>query len=159
MLLPDPAGELGWLCQRILTEYTASGVTPLARAYTTAFLHLVQRVVEQGVTIKHDAVDIAVQFIHTNYSKPIGLDDLAQAGCVSKTHMSHCFHNRLGTSPLRYLQQVRIEAAKRLLLTTTIPINQIADEVGFGDPLYFSRVMKSSTGHSPTSYRRKNSAG
>lgn len=153
LLLPDAHGELGWLCSRILEEHRMFGVTPLARSYVAAFLHLVDRLWGKGVPVPHDSIDTVVQHIHTNYASDITLESLADIACVSKTHLAHLFRTRLGTSPLRFLQQVRIETAKRLLGTSMLPVHEIAAQVGFADPLYFSRAFKLATGLSPKAYR------
>lgn len=154
LLLPDTNGEIGWLCKRMFDEFQKNGATSLAHAYNQAFLCLVERTSECGVPIRHDTVDLAVQYLHSNYSRDISLDELASIACVSKTHLAHCFREKLDISPLRYLQHIRIEEAKRLLATTQIPINEIASMVGFSDPLYFSRVLKTVTGHAPTAFRQ-----
>ncbi len=155
LLLPDSKGEIGWLCQRVFNEYMASGITPLALTYTRAFLYLVERVWGCGIPVQHDLVDLAVQYIHSNYCADMSLDELSSAACTSKTHLAHRFTARLGISPLRYLQNVRVEAAKRLLATTSIPVSEIAAQVGFSDPLYFSRVLKLATGLSPKAFRQQ----
>lgn len=155
LLLPDQHGELGWLCSRLRAEHEMLGVTPLARAYTAAFLHLVDRLWGKGVSVRHDSVDAVVQHIHTNYASDLSLDALAGLACVSKTHLAHLFRTRLGTSPLRYLQQVRIETAKRLLGTSSLSIHEVATQVGFADPLYFSRAFRAATGVSPRAYRQQ----
>jgi AraC family transcriptional regulator, arabinose operon regulatory protein len=59
----------------------------------------------------------------------------------------------MGTSPMQYLRTVRVEAAKRLLVTIETPVGEVAAQVGFEDPLYFSRVFRKVTGKSPTAYR------
>lgn len=158
LLLPDMHGEFGWLCTRILDEYREFGRTPLAQSYVAAFLHLVDRLWGKGVPIRHDSIDTVVQHIHTNYASDISLDSLADIACVSRTHLAHLFRTRLGTSPLRFLHQVRIGAAKRLLGTTELPVREVAAQVGFSDPLYFSRAFKLATGLSPRAYRQSNCA-
>ncbi len=155
LLLPDHNGELGWLCQRVHAERRAFGNTPLAQAYVAAFLHLVERQWGMGVPVRHDSIDTVLQHIHTNYASEISLDSLARIACLSKTRLAHLFRSRVGTSPLRYLQQVRIESAKRLLGTSSLPIREVAARVGFGDPLYFSRAFKSTSGASPKAYRSR----
>lgn len=155
LVLPDHDGELGWLCTRIHEEHRTFGNTPLANAYATAFLHLLDRLWGKGVPVRHDSVDTVLQHIHTNYGSDITLDELACIACVSKTHLAHLFRSRLGISPLRYLLQVRIETAKRLLGTSPLPIHEIASQVGFADPLYFSRAFKAASGLSPRAYRQQ----
>ncbi len=155
LLLPDTHGELGWLCGRILDEYRTFGRTPLAQSYVAAFLHLVDRFWGKGVPVRHDSIDTVVQYIHTNYASEISLDSLADIACVSKTYLAHLFRTRLGISPLRFLHQVRIEAAKRLLGTSQLPVREVAAQVGFSDPLYFSRAFRQATGLSPRAYRQQ----
>ncbi|HOP80516.1 MAG TPA: AraC family transcriptional regulator [Armatimonadota bacterium] len=156
LLISDKTGEMGWLCQRILEESSASGISRLAEAYCRAFLCLVDNAWETRISVQHDTVDFALQYIHSNYDKDISLEELAHAASVSKGHLSHSFSARLGVSPLRYLQQVRIEVAKRLLLTTDLPISEVALLSGFKDPYYFSRVIRKTTNYSPSSFRDEN---
>lgn len=153
LLLPDPKGELRWLCEHILAEFQNPEATPLAESYMQAFLYLVERAWESGIPVKHDIVDLAVQYMHSNYHQNIGLREIADNLHISEAYLVHSFTARLDISPIRYLQRIRIEAGKRLLITTDIPVNEIAAQVGFEDPLYFSRVLKRVTGHSPTSFR------
>lgn len=153
-LLTDATGELGWLFQRILFEYTTEGVTDVAQAYTKTFLCLVNRALSSGATIEYDAVGKAVQYIHANHDRPIGLEELAAVACVTKSHLDHRFRAKLKTSPLRYIREVRLDSAKRLLATTNVPVQEIAAQVGFTDPYYFSRVFKRAMGSSPTAFRR-----
>lgn len=152
-LLTDTTGEFGWLCQRIESEFASRGITDLAQAYTKAFLYLVERALNSDVSIEYDAVERAVQYIRANYESSIGLDELAAIACVSKCHLVHRFKAKLGISPLRYIREVRVDSAKRLLATTDIPVREIAERVGFRNPLYFSRIFKHVTGLSPTAFR------
>lgn len=159
LLMSDPKGEMRWLCERIVVECQSSGALPLAEAYMRAFLYLVERMWESGIPVQHDSIDTTVQFLHENYSQDITLRTLAEVAHVSETHLVHRFSARLGVSPLRYLQHLRMENARRLLSTTDSPVNEVAEQVGFGDPLYFSRAFRRSTGFSPSSFRqRSNSA-
>jgi len=153
-IIADHSGEIGWLCERVFDETARHGLSGLAQAYTKALLYLIERAWETATPVHRDPVDRALRFIHANYSRSISLDAVARAACVSKTHLAHIFSKRLGISPLRYLKKVRIENARRLLVTTTIPIGEVAAHVGFSDALHFSRVMRTMTGLSPTELRR-----
>ncbi len=153
-LLPDPRGELRWLAERLLEEVTTHGVSALATHYTRAFLLLIERGWAAQPAGRPDAVEAAVQYLHANFTRRLTLAELAGVGRVSPTHLAHRFTARLGESPMRYLQRVRLEAGKRLLATTDLSVQEIARHVGFDDPLYFSRVLKRTTGASPSGYRR-----
>jgi AraC family transcriptional regulator of arabinose operon len=54
---------------------------------------------------------------------------------------------------MRHLQAVRLDAARRLLATTDLPVQAVARQVGYADPLYFSRVFRREVGKSPTGFR------
>ena len=62
-------------------------------------------------------------------------------------------HNAL--PPCQILLHKQIEHSKHLLLTTTMTVKEIAFEMNFEDPYYFSRVFKNKTAISPTAYRKK----
>ncbi|MNH45343.1 HTH-type transcriptional activator Btr [compost metagenome] len=57
--------------------------------------------------------------------------------------------------PAEYLLNYRINRAQKILFTSDVPVQQIAETVGIADPFYFSRVFKKQVGISPTEYREK----
>jgi AraC-like DNA-binding protein len=154
LLLPDRTGDLGWLCTHILDEVNRHGITPLAHTYTRAFLTLVERAWDDRVSLEHNLVERAVQYLTQHHAQEITVPGLAQVLQISESHLAHQFSARMGTSPMRYLQTVRIERAGRLLLTTDLPVAAIAARVGFSDPAYFTRMFKRMTGHAPLVYRK-----
>ena len=66
-----------------------------------------------------------------------------------------CIRDRYtGTTVVCYVNRLRVEAAKRLLIATDGNAAEIAWQVGFESPKYFHRVFKAETGESPTSFRK-----
>lgn len=154
LLLADPRGELRWLCERLLDEYAvAAASTPLAETYVRAFLQLIERSWESTVSFEQTPVNLAIQYLLTNYAGDLSLEELSRVAHLSPTHLTHCFTRQMGVSPMRYLKQLRVEAARQLLVTTDLPVNEIAGRVGYHDPLYFRRVFKAVTGQVPSSLR------
>ena len=94
------------------------------------------------------------EFIDYNYHENMSLDSLSKTLYVSKHHLSHMFKNEFGTSPIKYLIQKRMLAAKELLETTDKSIADIAVCVGYDDVTYFSQIFKKFTGYSPRAYRK-----
>ena len=102
------------------------------------------------------AFDLAIKYINDNYMYNISLEDIASKCYVSKYYLSHIFTQLKGISIGKYLISLRIEAAKKLLKNTGLSVSTIAEQSGFGDPNYFSRIFKKETGISPLQYRKNN---
>jgi AraC-like DNA-binding protein len=83
----------------------------------------------------------------------IGVDALAAEQGMSRTQFGHFFRARTGTTPARVVAEVRIQEAARMLVTTRLPIRQIADECGFADGAHFSKVFRRFLHQSPIAYR------
>ncbi|TLS49589.1 helix-turn-helix domain-containing protein [Paenibacillus antri] len=97
---------------------------------------------------------LAALFMNDRYSLPLTLDDIASAVHLSPFHLSRLFRRETGLSPIQYLIRCRIEAAKRLLLTTDDSVDKIAASVGYESPTAFHRQFKRATGASPGKYRK-----
>lgn len=92
-------------------------------------------------------------FIHGNYQRPITIDDMARASCLSKFHFIRLFHALEGVTPYRYLQQKRVVAAQRLLSRTTLTHVEIAEQVGFDHRSTMFRHLRRLTGRSGRQWR------
>ncbi len=98
-------------------------------------------------------------FILENYLNPdFSVSMLSERFGISEVHIRRIFKSAAKTSPIRYINYLRIEKAKNLLSETSLPVAVIAAEAGFSDSFYFSRLFKKETGVSPASFR-KNSSG
>ena len=93
--------------------------------------------------------------INDHYSCEIPVKELASLVGLSTSQFQRRFRKLFQTSPASYISHVRVQAACRLLTSTTDTISQIANRCGFYDHSHFSRVFKSQTGLSPTVYRRQ----
>lgn len=99
------------------------------------------------------SIATACEMIRVNYNRKITNEQLA-AGCgLSLSRFEHLFKEIHGCAPQQYKQREQILVAKELLLNTDRSIAEIADVVGFSDPLYFSRIFKQRTGFSPSAFR------
>jgi AraC family transcriptional regulator len=81
---------------------------------------------------------------------------------VVPTHGSHfarAFKKTTGVAPHKCLSDLRVEEAKRVMLTTKLPLADTALICGFGDQSYFTRVFSRNVGCSPGTWRRNNSDG
>lgn len=91
-----------------------------------------------------------------HYQQAHSLKKLARQSSLSVPHYVSLFRKQTGTSPMRYLIRVRLRHACELLDHTAMNISEIAQQVGYEDTFYFSRVFNKNTGLSPTAYRKHN---
>ena len=96
----------------------------------------------------------SLDFIDRHLSQTMTIDELSRSAGLSPSRFAHLFQEIMGLSPLRYIERRRIELATNLLLSTGKPISAIAQEVGYEDALYFSRVFRRTMEASPREYRQ-----
>ncbi|MGQ1946589.1 helix-turn-helix domain-containing protein [Geofilum sp. OHC36d9] len=86
----------------------------------------------------------------------LSMKELAKICNLSLSSFKREFKKAFNDSPANYILTEKLKKAKKLLAISDLPINEIAYETGFNDPLYFTRQFKSKTGLSPTNYRKIN---
>ena len=98
-------------------------------------------------------IDRAVGFIHHNYAT-IQVSDIVEYIGFTRSYFATMFKQHTGLSPQEYLMQYRLQRACRLLTATMLSVQAIAADVGYDNPMTFSRMFKNAYGISPTEYRR-----
>ncbi len=98
-------------------------------------------------------IDEAVEYIDKNLSKKIKIEELAKRAGISRSYFSICFKKVMGCSPQDYIVNLRMKKSMLLLKTTALSVTEIADSVGYNDPLAFSKIFKQNFGESPKAYR------
>ncbi len=97
----------------------------------------------------------AVQYMNDNYDKKISLDEIAGYVGISKYYFSVLFKKEKDITFSSYLNSIRIDKAKQLLKNPQATINDVAYEVGFNDPQYFSKTFKKYVGMTVSEFRNK----
>lgn len=92
-------------------------------------------------------------FIRDNYQRKLTLAEMAGTVNLSRWRLCHLFKESMGTSPERYLIQVRLEKAKHLLETEFLTVKEVMNRVGISDASYFARSFKSAYGVTPAKYK------
>lgn len=104
--------------------------------------------------VKHsDVVHKVMDYVKTNYSKKITLDDIAHHVYLSRSYLSSIFKDETGDSLFAYINRVRVDKSKMLLLDSAVNLVDVASLCGFDDQSYFTKVFKKATGVSPKKYR------
>ena len=107
--------------------------------------------VPEGIS---SAVKKALEFIREHYEEPISLQDAADAAEVNPAYLSYLFKQEMEIGFSNYVQELRIDCAKKLLSGTNCKVKDVALRSGFGDYHYFSKTFKKITGMSPAEYRK-----
>lgn len=101
-----------------------------------------------------DALRVPVDFIRANYMNDITLEQLADISHLSISALERRFKKHLGKTPKRFINEVRLENARRLLVETTQSVAMVANDVGFTDHSYFSKQFKLLFGQLPSALRK-----
>lgn len=102
---------------------------------------------------KNEMLDSIIFFISNNFMSNITLSDIAHACSCSESTICHLFKKHKGISTQKYILNLRIEQAKKLLKTSYLSITDIALMSGFDNSNYFSTAFKKEVGKSPSEYR------
>jgi AraC family transcriptional regulator of arabinose operon len=100
-------------------------------------------------------VESALSFVHDNLARPLSLRALAHAAGVAPAHLSRLFRAHLGTTPMAYVWERRVDAGVELLTGTGLPVGAIAERCGFQTSFHFARRVRRATGATPTEIRRR----
>ena len=100
-----------------------------------------------------DGVAEVLRHMHRHYDEDHDVAFYAAMCHLSEGRFAHAFKEATGTSPKRYVLELRVRAALDLLFTTDLTVSQVAAAVGVGDVNYFSRLIKKHTGKSPRDSR------
>ncbi|HWB96117.1 MAG TPA: helix-turn-helix domain-containing protein, partial [Bryobacteraceae bacterium] len=95
----------------------------------------------------------AISYMQQRLEEQISVPELASMVNLSASHFTAVFRKTTGFTPLDYFIRLKLRRACELLDSTTYPIKRIAEELGFSDALYLSRVFHRIQGMSPTEYR------
>lgn len=97
----------------------------------------------------------AVSYIEDHYLEKITLEAIADKSDISVRHLNRIFRSYYQTTPIAYLQRLRLDRACTLLKQTNLSITEISYECGFNDSNYLTRQFKKTFGMTPKSYRNK----
>ena len=144
---------------QILHIYDARGnsfehaVEMTGRLYTTLALFMHNSSKQNMPNSAANYVQKGIEYISSNYSYPITIEDIASYVGLSRSHLFRSFETVLQTSPKEYLTDFRIKQACYLLEHTSLSVTAIANSIGFDNGLYFSKTFHKIKGISPKEYR------
>ncbi len=145
------------------TQSKQRGYEQFSLSYMQLILALIYRALpvneRSNEAITDERMASVLNVMERLYYLDFDIDYYANFCGVGRDRFMHIFKDAVGLPPKKYIINVRIKNAKRMLSTTGLPIGEIAVRCGFHDPLYFSRVFRSYTGVSPLKYRQISNSG
>ncbi|MBE5103441.1 AraC family transcriptional regulator [Priestia aryabhattai] len=149
-LLIQAAKSESALFEEILSSLAHSLILSLIQSFVVTSNCHSQKTVQKKSSL---VLTLAKLYIKDNLSNSIKLTDTATHLHLSSRHLSRLFKDELGVSYSEYVQNVRIQRAATLLKTTDLSIRDIAQETGFPDVHYFTRVFTATMHSSPGRFR------
>lgn len=110
----------------------------------------------RGLSEEYTITSEVIRYMDVHYHEDLQISDIANAINIHPNYLSNVFYKEMGYSPKKYLSNLKLAKAKKLLTETDDPIYIVASSVGFSDALYFSRFFKSAEGISPSIFRKEN---
>lgn len=142
------AQDLSVMCTTKALAFTAvglmmRGLSPEQLAYCARYLYG-----QQSITP-------AIEFIENHLEQPLENEKLAKLCHVSDDHFIRLFRKCIGQTPAQYVLDRRVSKAAQKLIFSTESVDAIAEQTGFCDRFYFTRVFSNRMGLSPAAYRKK----
>ena len=114
-----------------------------------------QKLPSEKTLLKGERTKLMLQYIQAHYGEELNTAVIARSAMVSESECLRCFHSTIGTTPIQYVKQLRLQKAAELLINSEMKIGEIAMQSGFGDTSYFIKVYRESMGCTPGEYREK----
>ena len=163
----DPSGRIvtaggttSWhdLALHIISRHASPGeALRIAKVYLLK-LHsegqLPYRALVRGLPHADAAVRACQAVMESRFREPDALAAAVTTAGIPERTLKRRFRTATGTTPIDYLQNLRVEEAKRVLETTRTPVEEIGFLVGYEDPSFFRRLFKRKTGLTAGAYRR-----
>lgn len=154
----DPNGQIKLTLLRLMEELThkKAGYSMLAQGLLYSAIGLMQRAIQENAPQdrKQSLVKQAIRIIEEKEGN-LSIDEITGQLFVSKDYLRHLFRNYAEQSPVKTIINARIEHAKNLLHNNNLTVGMVAEECGFEDIYYFSRIFKEITGQTPSEFRQK----
>ena len=146
----DHNGKLEFLFRCIYEEYQKSTSSPELLSLLTRTL--LTQIILFNEESEPSVIERVIQYLNIHMTEKITLDDLANKFFISKSSLVKRFKKKTDKTIIEYLNYIRVETSKMLLITTAKTVEEVAYSVGYDSPKYFSRIFKSFVGISPANF-------
>ena len=149
-------GSLGLSDYYIRSAEAAATISAVEAVGTEMYHAYITRVQEARKNSRSSPlVQACAEYIQTHIFERIRLEDIAVSIGYTDHYVSHRFKEETGISLFRYINEQKIEMAKRLFHKTTVPITEVSSRLAYTSPSYFGSIFKKITGMTPGEYQTK----
>ena len=106
-----------------------------------------------------ERIKAMMRFIQAHYTQELTIARIAASVSVSESECLRCFHATIGTTPIQYLRQLRVQKAAELLVDTGWKVSDIGARCGFREMSYFTKTFRELKGCTPSAYRERKRTG
>lgn len=136
-------------------DYTVLNIIKLKNLLLSLFLNIIDCGYNGHKEQKiDDAIFRSMEYIDNHIFDSLDLEEVADISCLSLSYFKHRFKQETGIPPSEYIMRKKIEAAEALLRENKVSVRNIAYDLGFSSPGYFSMVYKKYKGYSPGNIRK-----
>ncbi len=157
-LAPDQFAELSQLLNLAEREYSSNngGKKTLLQSYFMQLLVMLSRYYDAPSRHREiTGIAEAAAYMETHYADDISFDTILEISHYSQRHFIRLFSSVYNTTPQKYLTNVRLRTACKLLRESNLSITEVALRSGFGDANYFSRAFRKAMDVTPTQFRQE----
>lgn len=143
--------------EQLINEYLDQCLASYFKIYNEEISQKTERLNFSNQSTKIEILrrlNLAKEYLYTNYNHNISLDDLAEYSCLSVNHLLRTFKQAFGLTPHQFLVQLRLQRAQVLLKNTDYPVNEVVNLIGFECPSSFIRLFREHFQTTPLKYRQ-----
>ncbi len=158
LTIPTSSSNCADLFYEVIRHHSAS--VPLSEALAmNALERLILRCFQQQPISNRHAHDPRINaicdYLNAHIAQEVKIETLAAMVFISPSRLAHLFKNELGQTVYAWRETQRINRARWLIQSTSLPLNKIALSVGYSDPVYFTRLFRKHNGIPPGEYRKR----
>lgn len=149
--------EDGWqacVLEPVCFEFTVRNALSKLFILLQSNLPVISSTPSEKVMRDGERIKLMLQFIHEHYGDELNTAGIAGSASISESECLRCFHNTIGTTPIQYVRQYRLQQVCQLLASTQEKIADIAARCGFQDISYFTKIFRETKGMVPSEYRK-----
>jgi AraC family transcriptional regulator len=156
----DPGEGFSHLLKRFMIEADSGTIGAVLDALSVEICHsLIRTIVKtpaaRGLIADRVEVSRVIEHLYAHLDNKITIDLMASVAHLSPSHFVRVFKSETGKAPMEYVQDLRLERAKKLLLAGDKSMTDIALDCGFGSPSYLSACFQKQYRMTPKEYRKQ----